>query len=118
VKQGLASAREARKKKRLMNILVIEDDREEMTLLQEALSNSTDTTILVEHADRSEHRRPCHSECRRIMHLYEFDLEDSSYNQILIRSYLKQTPYHLDIAEHGGHRVGRFKSSNYGDGLQ
>jgi hypothetical protein len=79
VKQGLASAREARKKKRPMNILAIKDDREEMTL-------------------------------------HESGLEDSSYNQKLIRSYSKQTPYHLDIAEHGGHRVGRFKSSNYGDG--
>jgi CheY-like chemotaxis protein len=37
-------------------------------------------------------------------------VEDSPDNQFLIRSYLKQTPYHLDVAEHGGIAVEKFKT--------
>ena len=40
-------------------------------------------------------------------------VEDSPDNQILIRSYLKSTPYHLDLAEDGGVAVERFKRGHY-----
>lgn len=36
-------------------------------------------------------------------------VEDSTDNQLLIRSYLKPTPYHLDIADHGAIALERFK---------
>ena len=39
--------------------------------------------------------------------------EDSTDNQVLIRSYLKQTPYHLDIADHGAIALERFKIGDY-----
>lgn len=39
--------------------------------------------------------------------------EDSSDNQMLVRSYLKQNPYHLDIAGHGASALEQFKSGNY-----
>ncbi len=40
-------------------------------------------------------------------------VEDSLDNQILIRSYLKATPYHLDVAEDGGVAVEQFKRGHY-----
>ncbi len=40
-------------------------------------------------------------------------VEDSPDNQFLIKSYLKQTPYHLDIAEHGGIAVEKFKAGHF-----
>jgi two-component system, sensor histidine kinase and response regulator len=39
--------------------------------------------------------------------------EDSSDNQVLVRSYLKQTPHHLDIADHGAIALERFKTGGY-----
>lgn len=36
-----------------MIVLAIEDNRQEMALLREALSSFTNTTILVEHADHN-----------------------------------------------------------------
>ncbi|HKT35448.1 MAG TPA: response regulator [Nitrospira sp.] len=40
-------------------------------------------------------------------------VEDSPDNQILVRSYLKATPYQIDVAEHGGVAVERFKHTQY-----
>jgi len=40
-------------------------------------------------------------------------VEDSSDNQVLIRSYLKQTPHRLDIADHGGIAFELFKNGHY-----
>ena len=40
-------------------------------------------------------------------------VEDSPDNQVLIRSYLKQTPYRLDIANHGGIALELFKNGHY-----
>ena len=40
-------------------------------------------------------------------------VEDSSDNQVLIRSYLKQTPHRLDIADHGGIALELFKNGYY-----
>ena len=40
-------------------------------------------------------------------------VDDSSDNQVLVRSYLKQTPYRLDIADHGAIAFERFKSGYY-----
>jgi len=40
-------------------------------------------------------------------------VEDSSDNQMLVRSYLKQTPYQLDVADHGGIAVERFKKGQF-----
>ncbi|HEY6086036.1 MAG TPA: response regulator, partial [Nitrospira sp.] len=40
-------------------------------------------------------------------------VEDSPDNQFLIRSYLKQTPYRLEIAEHGAVAVEKFKSGHF-----
>ena len=40
-------------------------------------------------------------------------VEDSSDNQVLIRSYLKQTPHRLDIADHGGIALELFKHGYY-----
>jgi signal transduction histidine kinase len=39
--------------------------------------------------------------------------EDSTDNQMLIRAYLKQTPYCLDIADHGAIALERFKTGDY-----
>jgi CheY-like chemotaxis protein len=40
-------------------------------------------------------------------------VEDSPDNQILVRSYLKATPYQVDVAEHGGIAVEQVKQSHY-----
>ncbi|MDH4188512.1 MAG: response regulator, partial [Nitrospira sp.] len=40
-------------------------------------------------------------------------VEDSLDNQLLIRSYLKHTPCHLDIADHGAIALEQFKNGNY-----
>jgi CheY-like chemotaxis protein len=40
-------------------------------------------------------------------------VEDSSDNQMLIHSYLKQTPYRLDIADHGAIALELFKNGYY-----
>jgi CheY-like chemotaxis protein len=40
-------------------------------------------------------------------------VEDSPDNQVLVRSYLKSTPYELDVAEHGGIAVEQFKHGRY-----
>ncbi|HJT21967.1 MAG TPA: response regulator [Nitrospira sp.] len=40
-------------------------------------------------------------------------VEDSPDNQFLIRSYLKQTPYQLDIAEHGAAAVEKVKTGHF-----
>jgi signal transduction histidine kinase/CheY-like chemotaxis protein len=40
-------------------------------------------------------------------------VEDSPDNQFLIKSYLKQTPYQLEIAEHGSIAVDKFKSGHF-----
>lgn len=40
-------------------------------------------------------------------------VEDSPDNQVLVRSYLKQTPYLLDVADHGGIAVERFKKGQF-----
>jgi len=39
--------------------------------------------------------------------------EDSPDNQVLIRSYLKQAPYHLDTADNGAIALERFKNGDY-----
>lgn len=40
-------------------------------------------------------------------------VEDSPDNQMLVRSYLKQTPYQLDVADHGGIAVEEFKKGHF-----
>jgi len=40
-------------------------------------------------------------------------VEDSPDNQLLVRSYLKQTDYSLEIAEHGAIALDKFKTSHY-----
>ena len=40
-------------------------------------------------------------------------VEDSPDNQILVQSYLKSTPYQVDVAEHGGVAVEQFKQGHY-----
>ncbi len=40
-------------------------------------------------------------------------VEDSPDNQVLVRSYLKQTPYRLDIADHGAIGLELFKNGCY-----
>lgn len=40
-------------------------------------------------------------------------VEDSPDNQVLVRSYLKQTPHQLDVADHGGIALERFKKNQY-----
>ncbi|HSB45946.1 MAG TPA: response regulator [Nitrospira sp.] len=40
-------------------------------------------------------------------------VEDSPDNQVLVRSYLKQTSHQLDVADHGGIAVERFKKGQY-----
>lgn len=40
-------------------------------------------------------------------------VEDSPDNQILVRSYLKSTPYQVDVAEHGASAVDQVKRSHY-----
>jgi two-component system, sensor histidine kinase and response regulator len=40
-------------------------------------------------------------------------VEDSPDNQLLVRSYLKQTEYVLDIADHGAIALEKFKSTHY-----
>jgi len=40
-------------------------------------------------------------------------VEDSPDNQMLVRSYLKQTSYHLEVADHGGIAVEQFKTGQF-----
>ena len=40
-------------------------------------------------------------------------VEDSPDNQVLVRSYLKSTPYQVDVAEHGGIAVEQVKCAQY-----
>ncbi|MFY4728416.1 response regulator [Nitrospira sp. BLG_2] len=40
-------------------------------------------------------------------------VEDSPDNQLLVRAYLKQTDYFLDVAEHGAVALDKFKSAHY-----
>ena len=40
-------------------------------------------------------------------------VEDSPDNQLLVRAYLKQTDYFLDVAEHGAMALEKFKSAHY-----
>lgn len=40
-------------------------------------------------------------------------VEDSPDNQLLIRSYLKKTDYLLDVADHGGIAIEKFKTTHY-----
>lgn len=40
-------------------------------------------------------------------------VEDSPDNQLLIRAYLKQTNYFLDVADHGAIALDKFKSAHY-----
>lgn len=40
-------------------------------------------------------------------------VEDSPDNQVLVRSYLKSTPYQVDVAEHGGIAVEQVKCAHY-----
>jgi two-component system sensor histidine kinase/response regulator len=40
-------------------------------------------------------------------------VEDSPDNQVLVRSYLKSTPYQVDVAEHGGIAVEQVKRAHY-----
>ncbi|HWV45286.1 MAG TPA: response regulator [Nitrospira sp.] len=40
-------------------------------------------------------------------------VEDSPDNQLLVRAYLKQTDYVLDVAEHGAVALDKFKSAHY-----
>ncbi len=40
-------------------------------------------------------------------------VEDSPDNQLLVRSYLKQTDYVLDVADHGAIAVDKFKAEHY-----
>ena len=40
-------------------------------------------------------------------------VEDSPDNQVLVQSYLKSTPYQVDVAEHGGVAVKQFKQGHY-----
>ncbi len=40
-------------------------------------------------------------------------VEDSPDNQFLIRSYLKHTPYHMDVADDGAAGVDKFKGGRY-----
>jgi CheY-like chemotaxis protein len=40
-------------------------------------------------------------------------VEDSPDNQLLVRSYLKQPDYFVDIAEHGAIALDKFKSAHY-----
>jgi CheY-like chemotaxis protein/nitrogen-specific signal transduction histidine kinase len=51
---------------------------------------------------------PTHVKALRILLV-----EDSQDSQALVRSYLKQTPYHLDIADHGAIALERFKKGDY-----
>jgi two-component system, sensor histidine kinase and response regulator len=54
---------------------------------------------------------PTSSTSSRSLHILL--VEDSPDNQVLVRSYLKQTPYHLEIAHHGGIAVEQFKRGHY-----
>ncbi|MBC7838189.1 MAG: response regulator [Nitrospiraceae bacterium] len=68
-----------------MIILAIEDNRQEMALLQEALSSSTNTTILVEHADRLSASLACLAARRFDAILLDLNLPDSEGLNTLAR---------------------------------
>jgi two-component system, sensor histidine kinase and response regulator len=55
--------------------------------------------------------RPSVSAASRPLHILL--VEDSPDNQVLVRSYLKSTPYQLDVAEHGGVALEQFKHGRY-----
>ncbi|HEX3037319.1 MAG TPA: response regulator [Thermodesulfobacteriota bacterium] len=54
---------------------------------------------------------PVTSEDHRPLHILL--VEDSEDNRLLIQTYLKKTPYQVDIAENGEIAVEKFKSENY-----
>jgi len=55
--------------------------------------------------------RPIDTPLARPLHILL--VEDSPDNQMLVRSYLKQTPYQLDVADHGGIAVEQFKKGQF-----
>jgi PAS domain S-box-containing protein len=55
--------------------------------------------------------RPAAMEDLRALHILL--VEDSADNRLLIQSYLKKTPYQIDIAENGEVAVEKFKSAKY-----
>ena len=55
--------------------------------------------------------RPSISTTSRPLHILL--VEDSPDNQVLVRSYLKSTPYQVDVAEHGGVALEQFKQGRY-----
>ena len=68
-----------------MIVLAIEDNRQEMALLREALSSSTNTTILVEHADRLSASLACLAARRFDAILLDLNLPDSDGLNTLAR---------------------------------
>ncbi|MDN5941848.1 MAG: response regulator, partial [Nitrospira sp.] len=68
-----------------MIVLAIEDNRQEMALLREALSSSTNTTILIEHADRLSASLSCLAARRFDAILLDLNLPDSNGLNTLAR---------------------------------
>jgi len=62
-------------------------------------------------ADEPAVTRPAALEDLRPLHILL--VEDSEDNRLLIQSYLKKTPYQIDIAENGEIAVKKFNSGNY-----
>jgi two-component system, cell cycle sensor histidine kinase and response regulator CckA len=78
-------ARGTRNGKRSMNILVIEESRQEMALLRAALSDITSATVRMEHADRLSTALSCLTVGRFDAMLLDLNLPDSAGLDTLAR---------------------------------
>ena len=79
--------------------------------LLQTISIALDRSKGIQHMASSAHLTPAPP--REIRALRILLAEDSLDNQVLIRSYLKQTPYRLDIADHGAIALERYKHGYY-----
>jgi len=78
--------------------------------LLQTISIALDRSKGIQHTFGSPPKAPAATENRALRILL---VEDSPDNQMLVRSYLKQTPYSLDIADHGAIALELFKNGYY-----
>ena len=79
--------------------------------LLQTVGIALDRAAGIPHTTTSARVTPSPSSETRALHILL--VEDSPDNQVLVRSYLKETPYRLDIADHGAIALELFKNGYY-----